>query len=121
MTLPKPTLQINVDYDGWHWRLAFDGTHQSERGLWLICSAHFSRDEVTVVAKITEPSQIDALMDRVQDDADNAYDLSREIVDLLLTLATTRLKPDCLTYMIFQLCLWISENRRTLQEEVRAA
>lgn len=122
MTLPKPTLQIDVDYDGLRWRLTFDGVHPGERGLWLTYSERFSSAEATVAAQITEASQMEALIDRVHDDDDNAYDLSRELVDLLLTLTTKTPKPDCITYMIFQLCLWISENRRIAQEDgVRAA
>jgi hypothetical protein len=121
MILPTPTFRIVVDYQGWRWHLAFDDLHQTERGLRLSFSAPFAPDVITVAAQIINVSQIDALVDRVCDDDDNAYGLARELIDLLVTLATKSPQPDCITYMVYQLCLWISENRRRALEEARVA
>jgi hypothetical protein len=121
MILPSIPLQIDADDDRGHWRLSFDAPARNDLRLRLTFRSVRLSDLEIIAAEIFNPAQIDALIDRVRDVDDDAHDLATELVDLLLTLSSEPLKPECIAFLVFRLCVWISDNRRAARASARAA
>ena len=111
---PRP-LQIFCDDKLRTWSLALDMTGEVARALRLAVApqAHTGARSGKVVAEIREARQIDAVMVRVIDTSVEPHDLSEELMDLLLTLATERPSGECVAYLKWRLCEWIADSRRS--------
>jgi hypothetical protein len=120
MLLPIMFLDVDAEDDGGHWNLSFSGVDANSALLRLTLCAPGS-ETVSITAEITQPRQIGALIDRVRDVDDDAHALAGELLDLLFTLAVKSPRPDCVAFLVWRLCVWISENRRVARISKYAA
>jgi len=120
MLTPITFLDVDAKDDSGHWGLSFNGIDASNAQLKLtLCT--LSSETVTVMAEIAHPRQIGALIDRVRDLDDNALALARELLDMLFTLAARCPNPECVAFLVWRLCVWISENRQAARISKYAA
>ncbi len=120
MLTPITILDVDAKDDTGHWGLSFNGVDANNAQLQLtLCTLR--SETVAIVAEITEPRQIGALIDRVRDLDDNALALARELLDMLFTLAARCPRPECAAFLVWRLCVWISENRRAARVSKYAA
>lgn len=90
------------------WALAF-GFRADGLRLWLS-----SADDIggaRVVAEISEPRQMDAIVDRIGDRAMAARDVAVELFDLLCTLAGNPPEDECKAYLLARMEEWIERTR----------
>src|ERR1700722_1407090 len=110
MFIPILLLDVDAKDDSGHWGLSFNGVDANNAQLRLtLCT--LSSETVTVMAEKRNPRQMGALIDRVRDVDDYAYTLARELLDMLFTLAGRCPRPECAAFLVWRLCVWISENR----------
>lgn len=120
MLLPIMFLDVDAEDDGGHWNLLFNGLDANNARLKLtLCPS--GSEIVSATAEITRQQQIGALIDRVRDVDDDAHALAGELLDLLFTLAAKNPRPDCVAFLVWRLCVWISENRRAARVSKYAA
>jgi hypothetical protein len=121
MLLPIMFLEVDAEDDAGQWTLSFSRLDTVNTRLKLTLCTLDSREPATVAAEITHPRQIGALMDRVRDADDDAHALAGELLDLLFTLLAKSPRPDCVAFLVWRLCVWISENRRAARISKYAA
>lgn len=114
-------LDVDAEDDVGHWNLSFKGTDSNNAQLTLTLCKLGSGEAAAAIAEIKHPEQIGALIDRVRDVEDDAHPLAVELLDLLFTLAARYPSPDCVAFLVWRLCVWISENRRLARVSKYAA
>jgi hypothetical protein len=121
MLLPIMFLDVDAEDDAGHWNLSFAGVDADKARLRLTLCAPGSAETETISAEIANPNQIGVLIDRVRDVDDDAHALAGELLDMLFTLAAKSPRPDCVAFLVWRLCVWISENRRAARATKYAA
>ncbi len=92
------------------WTLAF-GSRGDGLRLWLAMSE--DTGIARVVAEISEPRQMDAIIDRIADMAMRACDVAIEFFDLLSTLAGDVPDENCKAFLVARMEEWIARTRHS--------
>ena len=100
------------------WALAF-GSRGGGLRLWL--SAAEGVGTARVVAEISEPRQIDAIVDRIGDMAMTTRDVAVELFDLLSTLAGNPPEDHCKAFLVSRMEEWIVRTRMARVEHGNVA
>ena len=120
MLIPITFLDVDAKDESGHWGLSFNGLDANNAHL-LLTLCTLSSETVTIMAEIAHPRQISAVIDRVRDLDNNAHALARELLDMLFTLAARCPRPECAAFLVWRLCVWISENRQAARISKYAA